>query len=110
MPRAYRLAGGELTVPVIGVALTDLDTDGLRRHVADCVRASGGVDPAVLEKMLGLVHLVSGDYADPDIFTRLADSFAAEAGPERSRSRSTTPSGRSATSCRTTCCRCSPTC
>ena len=42
------------TVPVIGVALTDLDTDGLRRHVADCVQARGrDVDPAVLEKMLG---------------------------------------------------------
>ena len=25
-------------MPVIGVALTDLDTEGLRRHVADCVR------------------------------------------------------------------------
>ncbi len=83
LPALYRLvAGGELTVPIIGVALTDLDTDGLRRHVADCVRASGGVDQAVLEKMLGLVHLVSGDYADPDIFTRLADSIAAEAGPD----------------------------
>ena len=83
LPALYQLvAGGELTVPIIGVALTDLDTDGLRRHVADCVQASGPVDQAVLEKMLGLVHLVSGDYADPDIFTRLADTVAAEAGPD----------------------------
>ena len=39
LPALYRLVErGELTVPVIGVALTDLDTDGLRRHVAECVR------------------------------------------------------------------------
>ena len=43
LPALYELvAGGELTVPVIGVALTDLDTDGLRHHVEDCVRAMGG--------------------------------------------------------------------
>jgi glucose-6-phosphate 1-dehydrogenase len=36
LPALYRLAErGELTVPVIGVALTDLDTEGLRRHVGD---------------------------------------------------------------------------
>jgi glucose-6-phosphate 1-dehydrogenase len=83
LPALYRLvAGGELRVPVIGVALTDLDTDGLRRHVADCVQAAGAVDDAVLRKMLGLVHLVSGDYADPHVFTHLADAVAARAGPE----------------------------
>ena len=83
LPALYELvAGGELTVPVIGVALTDLDTDGLRHHVEDCVRAAGAVDDAVLQTMLGLVHLVSGDYADPAVFTRLAEAVDAQAGPE----------------------------
>jgi glucose-6-phosphate 1-dehydrogenase len=78
LPALYKLvAGGELTVPVIGVALTDLDTDGLRRHVAECVQAAGAVDDAVLQKLLGLVHLVSGDYADPAVFTRLAEAVTA---------------------------------
>ena len=77
------VAGGELMVPVVGVGVTELDTDGLGRHIADGVRASGGVDPAELEKMLGLVHPVSGDYADPgDVFAALADAVAAEAGPD----------------------------
>ena len=41
LPALYRLVErGELAVPVIGVALTDLDTEGLRRHVAE-VRAAG---------------------------------------------------------------------
>jgi len=81
LPALYKLvAGGELTVPVIGVALTDLDTDGLRRHVAECVQAAGPTEPAVLETMLGLVHLVAGDYADPAVFTRLADSMDPRTG------------------------------
>jgi len=83
LPALYELvAGGELTVPVIGVALTNLDTDGLRHHVEDCVRAAGAVDDAVLQTMVGLVHLVSGDYADPAVFTRLAEAVDAQAGPE----------------------------
>ncbi len=87
LPALYRLVErGELTVPVIGVARTDLDTDGLRRHVADCVEHAlgrdGGVDPAVLERMLGLVHLVAGDYADPSVFTRVVEAVTERAGPE----------------------------
>ena len=38
LPALYRLIEtGELTVPVIGVALTDLDQSGLRDHVRTCV-------------------------------------------------------------------------
>jgi glucose-6-phosphate 1-dehydrogenase len=86
LPALYRLVErGELTVPLIGVALTDLDTDGLRRHIADCVHqafdADGGVDAGVLDKMLADTHLVAGDYADPAVFAHLADTITAQAGP-----------------------------
>jgi glucose-6-phosphate 1-dehydrogenase len=87
LPALYQLVErGELTVPVIGVALTDLDTGGLRRHVADCVeRAVGGLagaDAAALERMVALTHLVAGDYADPAVFARLADTVTALVGPD----------------------------
>ena len=85
LPALYHLVErGELTVPVIGVALTDLDTDGLRRHVADCVRDALGkdLDDAVLERLVGLTHLVAGDYADPAVFTRLAHTVGELAGAE----------------------------
>jgi glucose-6-phosphate 1-dehydrogenase len=87
LPALYRLVQrGELTVPVIGVALTDLDEEGLRRHVADCVqqamRAEGGVDPTTLDKMVAGTHLVAGDYADPTVFDRLADAICTQAGPD----------------------------
>jgi glucose-6-phosphate 1-dehydrogenase len=88
LPALYRLAErGELTVPVVGVALTDLDTDGLRRHVATCVEQAAGdsrdaVDRAVLDRMLARIQLVSGDYADPAVFTRLADAVDETAGKD----------------------------
>src|SRR6476469_8934734 len=76
LPALYRLVErGELTVPVIGVALTDLDSAGLRKHVAECVRAAcQDVDDAVLDRMVENTSLVAGDYADPSVFTRLAEA------------------------------------
>jgi glucose-6-phosphate 1-dehydrogenase len=86
LPALYRLvARGELTVPLIGVALTDLDDAGLRHHVATCVHAAygdGEVDAAVLDRMLANTHLVAGDYADPAVFDRLADAVTATAGAD----------------------------
>ena len=78
LPALYRLTErGELTVPVIGVALTDLDTDGLRRPRrrlrAQGVRRRRRVDDAVLKRMIEHTALVAGDYADPSVFTRLAE-------------------------------------
>jgi len=81
LPALYRLVErGELTVPVIGVALTDLDTDGLRHHVAECVRAAfDDVDDAILTRMVERTELVAGDYADPSVFSRLADAVGPDA-------------------------------
>jgi glucose-6-phosphate 1-dehydrogenase len=74
-PALYQLTErGRLTVPVVGVALTDLDTGGLRGHAAASVRAAlgDGVDEAALGSLLGRTHLVAGDFADADTFDRLA--------------------------------------
>ena len=75
LPALYRLVErGELTVPLIGVALTDLDTDGLRHHVADCVRTGVRRRRRRRAHPHGRAHrtLVAGNYADPSVFTRLA--------------------------------------
>ena len=81
LPALYQLvAGGELTVPVVGVALTDLDTDGLRRHAERAGRRHDR--PRSTGQDAGLVHLVSGDYAVPAVFTCLAEAVATQAGPE----------------------------
>jgi glucose-6-phosphate 1-dehydrogenase len=85
LPALYRLVQrGELTVPVIGVALTDWDDERLRAHVGDSVRAAfegdaGGVDEDVLSRLQSSTHLVAGDYADKATFTRLAKVISAVA-------------------------------
>ncbi|MDT7554211.1 MAG: glucose-6-phosphate 1-dehydrogenase, partial [Pseudonocardiales bacterium] len=85
LPAIYRLVQrGELTVPVIGVALTDWDDERLRAHVGDSVRAAfegdaGGVDEDVLSRLQSSTHLVAGDYADKATFTRLAKVISAVA-------------------------------
>jgi glucose-6-phosphate 1-dehydrogenase len=77
LPALYRLvARGVLTVPVVGVALTDWDDERLRAHIAECVHAvESDVDAEALARFQKSVTLVAGDYADPDTFTRLATAI-----------------------------------
>ena len=84
-PALYRLVErGELTVPVIGVALTDWNTDALRAHVARSVQAAvPDADTGLLERLQGLVHLVAGDYTDPASFGRLAAAVNEKGGAGR---------------------------
>lgn len=43
LPGLYRMTeAGRLDVPVIGVALSDMDTEALRRHARDAVQAVVG--------------------------------------------------------------------
>jgi glucose-6-phosphate 1-dehydrogenase len=74
-PALYRLTErGQLTVPVVGVARTDQDTEHLRSQVAASVHAAlgDGVDQAALASLLQRTHLVAGDFADAATFDRLA--------------------------------------
>jgi glucose-6-phosphate 1-dehydrogenase len=73
IPGLYRLVElGQLTVPVIGVALTDWDADKLRAHAHDVIAAQGPVDEDVFARLSSLLHLVAGDYTDAGTFARLA--------------------------------------
>ena len=84
IPALYRLVErGELAVPVIGVARTKWDPDEMRAHVASSVEAAlDDVDPEVLKRLQGLVHLSAGDYADSATFERLADAVHEHAGQD----------------------------
>ncbi|MEU0570514.1 glucose-6-phosphate dehydrogenase [Nonomuraea sp. NPDC005983] len=69
LPALYALSdSGELDLPIIGVAKTDLDLDGLREHARQAI---GDVDEAVFGKLAGNLRLVAGDYGDPGTFDRL---------------------------------------
>lgn len=64
---------GRLDVPVIGVALSDLDDDAFREHARAAVQESGDdVDDATFAGFARSLSLVRGDYEDPGTFEELA--------------------------------------
>jgi glucose-6-phosphate 1-dehydrogenase len=62
---------GTLTVPVIGVAHSGWGLDQLRDHVRDSLATGGSADQVALDRLLGLLRYVDGDYADLATFTAL---------------------------------------
>lgn len=73
-PALYRLsAAGRLDLPVIGVALSDMDGEEFRRHAGKAIESAvSDVDAGVLAGLLRRLSLVSGDYRDAATFTELA--------------------------------------
>src|SRR5581483_9922901 len=63
---------GELTMPVVGVALPKWSMDRVHRRVTDSIRRSGGIDnKRALQHLLSSLHYVSGDYKDPATFAAI---------------------------------------
>jgi glucose-6-phosphate 1-dehydrogenase len=58
-------------LPIIGVAKAGWSLDQFRARAKDSIDHHGGGDPASLEKLLGLLHYVDGDYDDLGTFTTL---------------------------------------
>jgi glucose-6-phosphate 1-dehydrogenase len=72
----------ELTVPVIGVAFPPWTVEALRKRAAESVEQSGvTVDKTVLNRMLGLLQYVSGDYNDPETFTAMSAALGKSVRP-----------------------------
>ena len=60
-------------LPIIGVASSGWDDEGLRNRARESVSAAvADVDPAVLDRLTGALGYVSGNYEDPRTFERLA--------------------------------------
>lgn len=83
-PALYHLAIAErLSVPLVGVALSDWDDARLRDFAAEAVGAAvSQVDRTVLDELLRRLAMVSGDYRDPATYLDLARRLS-EAGAER---------------------------
>jgi glucose-6-phosphate 1-dehydrogenase len=74
-PALYAMSlHGTLDVPVIGVASTEWDDDGLRSYARTSIEATAKGKPkaTALKSLLGKVGYVSGDYKDPATFEQLA--------------------------------------
>jgi len=73
----YRLeARGLLDCPVIGVAAEDWSIERLREHADEAITATGEhVDPNVFAALAARLRYVSGDFADPGTFQRVAKAL-----------------------------------
>ena len=78
LPSLYRMsAAGRLNVPVIGVALSEMDTEAFRRHAREAVEAAvDGVDDDAMTEFLRRLRLVTGDYRDSATFDDVASALA----------------------------------
>ncbi len=73
LPALYRLEERKvLDVPIVGVALTDLDEKGLINKVREEISESVTVDDEVFDRLAKRIALVAGDYSKPETFAALA--------------------------------------
>ncbi len=66
-----------LNVKVAGVARSDWSTEQLCEHIRTSLLDEGvDIDGPTIERLIGRIHYVSGDYNDSDTFSRLAEVVA----------------------------------
>ena len=72
-PALYAMAKrGELTVPVVGVALPKWSMASVHRRITDSIKRAGGIDnKRALRHLLSSVQYVAGDYKDPSTFAAI---------------------------------------
>src|SRR5450755_3729916 len=72
-PALYRMVKtGALAVPVIGVASTELSVEQAKQRVRDSIERQGKIDDvSAFDRLLSLLHYVSGDYRQPATFEAL---------------------------------------
>jgi glucose-6-phosphate 1-dehydrogenase len=76
-PALYKMFWrGNLSAPVVGVALSGWSLDQLIQHAHDGVeKFGGGVDEQVFKRFKELLRYVDGDYRDPKTFQALREAI-----------------------------------
>ncbi len=79
----YRLERRDmLPCPVIGVAVDDWTVDQLRDHARKSIEATGeSLDPKVFDRFASRLRYVSGDFADPQTYERVAEALSDHRNP-----------------------------
>jgi glucose-6-phosphate 1-dehydrogenase len=79
----YRLeARGLLNCPIVGVAADDWTIEHLREHADDAIAATGErTDPKIFARLAKRLSYISGDFADPATFERVAKAVGGARTP-----------------------------
>jgi glucose-6-phosphate 1-dehydrogenase len=82
-PALYRLERqGRLGVPVVGVALSDLSAEDLRKRFLESVAAAEHeIDPKLLRRLAERIQYVDGDYREAQTFVSLGEALGKASSP-----------------------------
>jgi glucose-6-phosphate 1-dehydrogenase len=72
---------GHLNTPVIGVAKAGWNLDQLKARAKESIEKHGDSDDAAMEKLIGLLRYVDGDYADAATFQAVRKELAGAQRP-----------------------------
>jgi glucose-6-phosphate 1-dehydrogenase len=72
---------GQMDIPIIGVAGSDLTDAQIRERARDSVEHAGGVDKQAFAKLSRLLHYVGGDYNSPDTYEKLKKALGSAKRP-----------------------------
>jgi glucose-6-phosphate 1-dehydrogenase len=75
-PALLGLVGGEgVNVPIVGVAKAGWTVEQLKERAKDSIKQHAPAGAAGLDKLLGLMRYVDGDYNDPQTFAKLKQAL-----------------------------------
>jgi glucose-6-phosphate 1-dehydrogenase len=78
----YRLERrGLLGCPIVGVAADEWSADDLRDHARAAIAAGEPVDEATFDRFAARLSYISGNFADPSTFERVAQAIGAAGTP-----------------------------
>jgi glucose-6-phosphate 1-dehydrogenase len=72
---------GHFDMPIIGVARSAKDLDGLRARARESIEKHGSLDPRAFAALLAKLQYVNGDYASPETFRQLRKALGAAFHP-----------------------------
>jgi glucose-6-phosphate 1-dehydrogenase len=72
---------GHFDMPIIGVARSAKDLDGLRARARESIEKHGGLDPREFAALSAKLQYVNGDYGSPETFNQLRKALGAASHP-----------------------------
>lgn len=72
---------GHFDMPIIGVARSATDLDGLRARARESIEKHGGLDFRAFAALSAKLQYVNGDYASPETFCRLRKALGTSSHP-----------------------------
>ncbi len=72
---------GHFDMPIIGVARSAMDLDGLRARAHESLEKHGGVDSRAFATLSAKLQYVNGDYGSPETFRQLRKALGSAARP-----------------------------